>query len=60
VAPASPFNREEFTRGVEEIERLGFVPVFDDSVFAKESGYLAGSPEVRAEAFTRYWSDPEV
>ena len=61
VAPASPFNRDEFTRGVAEIERLGFVPVFDDSVFAKESGYLAGSPEVRAAAsFMKHWTDPAV
>lgn len=60
VAPASPFSRDEFTRGVAEIERLGFVPVYDDSVFAKESGYLAGSPEVRASAFSRYWTDPDV
>ncbi len=60
VAPASPFNREEFTRGVAEIERLGFVPVFDDSVFEKDSGYLAGAPEIRAAAFMRYWTDPDV
>ena len=60
VAPASPFSRDEFTRGIAEIERLGFVPVYDDSVFAKESGYLAGSPEVRARAFARYWDDPDV
>jgi muramoyltetrapeptide carboxypeptidase len=60
VAPASPFSRDEFTRGIGEIERLGFVPVFDDSVFSRESGYLAGTPEVRAEAFTRYWTDPAV
>lgn len=60
VAPASPFSRDEFTRGVAEIERLGFVPVFDDSVFARECGYLAGSPEVRADAFMRYWTDPAV
>jgi muramoyltetrapeptide carboxypeptidase len=60
VAPASPFNREEFTRGVAEIERLGYVPVFDDSVFEKNSGYLAGSPEVRAAAFMRHWTDPRV
>ena len=45
VAPASPFSRDEFTRGVAEIERLGFVPVFDDSVFAQRvglSGRVAG------------------
>jgi muramoyltetrapeptide carboxypeptidase len=60
VAPASPFSREEFTRGVAEIERLGFEPVFDDSVFAKECGYLAGPPQVRAAALTKYWTDPAV
>jgi hypothetical protein len=27
VAPASPFVREEFDRGIEEIVRLGFIPV---------------------------------
>ena len=60
VAPASPFSRDEFTRGVAEIERLGFVPVFDDSVFAKESGYLAGSAELRAASFMKHWTDASV
>lgn len=60
MAPASPFNRDEFARGVAEIGRLGFVPVFDDSVFSRECGYLAGSPELRAEAFSRYWTDPDI
>jgi muramoyltetrapeptide carboxypeptidase len=60
VAPGSPFARDEFTRGVAEIERLGFVPVFDDTVFARESGYLAGSPEVRATSFMKHWTDPTV
>jgi len=36
-SPASPFNREEFDRGVEEIRRLGFVPgVRRDRVRAAE------------------------
>jgi muramoyltetrapeptide carboxypeptidase len=60
VAPASPFSRDEFTRGVAEIERLGFVPAFEETVFAKESGYLAGTPELRAAAFTKHWTDPGV
>ena len=49
VAPASPFTREEFDRGIEEIRRLGFEPVYDDSVFARQR-YVAGSPAVRAAA----------
>jgi muramoyltetrapeptide carboxypeptidase len=60
VAPASPFARDEFDRGVAELSRLGFVPIWDDSVFATESGYLAGSAELRAHAFMKYWSDPSV
>ena len=52
--------RDEFDRGVAELARLGFQPVYDDSVFARESGYLAGSAAVRAEAFLRYWRDPDV
>lgn len=60
MAPASPFDREEFARGVTEIERLGFVPVFDDSIFDREAGYLAGSPQVRASAFIKHWTDPLV
>jgi muramoyltetrapeptide carboxypeptidase len=60
VAPASAFAREEFDRGVEEIARLGFVPVFDDSVFARASGYLAGTAESRAASFMKHWTDPGV
>lgn len=60
VAPASPFARDEFDRGVAEIGRLGFEPVFDDTVFAREAGYLAGGAALRAAAFMRYWSDPGV
>jgi muramoyltetrapeptide carboxypeptidase len=60
VSPSSPFPRDEFDRGVAEIERLGYVPVYDDSVFAREDGYLSGSPATRASAFMRYWTDPGV
>ena len=37
VAPASPFARDEFARGVAELTRLGFAPAYDESVFAIES-----------------------
>ena len=49
VAPASPFDRDDFDAGVEEIKRLGFEPVFDNSVFARKS-FVAGPPELRAKA----------
>ena len=60
VAPASSFARDEFDRGIRELSRLGFEPVFDDRVFATESGYLAGSADTRAETFMNYWDDPRV
>jgi muramoyltetrapeptide carboxypeptidase len=59
VAPASPFDREEFERGLEEIRSLGFVPVYDDSVFARRA-YVAGEPALRAAAFQAAWEDPEI
>src|SRR5687767_1433883 len=59
VAPASPFDRDEFDRGVEEIRRLGFEPAYDESVFARRS-YVAGPPEIRAAAFQAGWDDPAI
>jgi muramoyltetrapeptide carboxypeptidase len=59
VAPASPFDRDEFERGVDELRRLGFEPVYDESVFARRS-YVAGPPEVRAAAFRAAWDDPAI
>ncbi len=60
VAPASSFQREEFDKGILEIERLGFEPVFDESVFARHAGYVAGTASVRARAFLEAWRDPSV
>ena len=59
VSPASPFSREEFDKGVAELRRLGFDPVHDESVFAR-SGYVSGSPQLRAASWLRAWSDPDV
>jgi muramoyltetrapeptide carboxypeptidase len=59
VAPASPFTREEFDRGLEEIRALGFEPVYDESVFAKQR-YVAGPAQVRAAAIHAAWTDPTI
>ena len=59
VSPASPFSREEFDKGVTELRRLGFEPVYDESVFAR-SGYVSGPPQLRAAAWLRAWSDPDI
>lgn len=60
VAPASAFAREAFDAGVAELQRLGFDPVFDPSVFDREADYLAGTPETRAAAVARAWADPDI
>ena len=59
VAPASPFSRDEFDSGLRELRRLGFVPVYDDSVFARQR-YVAGSAAVRAAAIQAAWRDPSI
>jgi muramoyltetrapeptide carboxypeptidase len=59
VAPASPFQRDEFDQGIDEIRRLGFVPVYDESVFARLR-HVAGPPDLRADAFRKAWSDPSI
>lgn len=61
VAPASPFKRDEFDAGIAEIATLGFVPVYDDSVFAKAApGYIAGSAGIRATAISAALKDPSI
>lgn len=59
VAPASPFKRDEFDAGVLELTRLGFEPVYQESVFDRR-GYVAGAAESRARAFLDAWQDPGV
>jgi muramoyltetrapeptide carboxypeptidase len=59
VSPASPFAREDFDRGVDEIRRLGFEPVYDDSVFARQR-YVSGPAAVRAAAIHAAWRDPSI
>ncbi len=59
VAPASPFDRDRFERGVAELRHLGFEPVFDERVFERQA-YVAGSATARAEGFRAAWRDPSV
>ena len=59
VATSSPFPRDAFAAGVEEVRRLGFDPVFDERVFDR-TGYVAGEPAARAQALVHAFSDPSV
>jgi muramoyltetrapeptide carboxypeptidase len=59
VAPASSFPRQDFDNGIAELARLGFVPVYDDSVFARLP-YMAGPAALRADAIHRALVDPSI
>jgi muramoyltetrapeptide carboxypeptidase len=59
LAPASPFDRAEFDLGVRELERLGFVPVYDERVFEKHT-YVAGTAASRAAQLREAWLDPTI
>ena len=59
IAPASPFDRTVFDRGVQELRALGFTPVFESSVFERRT-YVAGPAEGRASAFAAAWGDPSI
>ena len=59
VAPASPFARDEFEAGVQELRDLGFEPVYTDAVFARDD-YLAGPAELRARELMQAWHDPGI
>lgn len=59
VAPASPFDIQEFHSGVQELRAMGFEPVYDDSVFAR-AGFVAGTPQGRAQALRAAWRDPSI
>ncbi len=59
VSPASPSSRDEFDAGIAELERLGFEPVFEPSVFDR-AGYVAGTAEARAAAIRAALVDDSV
>src|ERR1019366_4917125 len=59
VAPASGFPSEVFDKGIAELQQLGFEPVFEESVFARDR-YVAGSGSLRATAFLNAWRDPSI
>ena len=64
IAPASPLKAESIAdnvleRGVAELKRLGFVPVYDDRI-NEQRGYLAGSALIRASSVEDAIRDPEI
>jgi muramoyltetrapeptide carboxypeptidase len=59
AAPASPFNRANFEKGLAVLQSLGFKIHIPDDIFQHE-GYLAGSDKSRAEQLIRLLVDTRV
>ncbi|UCF94999.1 MAG: LD-carboxypeptidase [Desulfobacterales bacterium] len=59
VAPASPFDRPTFDRGLQVLESMGFRVVVPPGLF-KKKGYLAGSDGHRADLINRMFADPGI
>ena len=59
AAPASPFDRESFERGVQALRGMGFKTAIPDGLSAAQ-GYLAGSDEHRAALLQRLFDDERV
>ncbi len=59
AAPASCFDREAFTRGVEKLESLGFRVRFRQDIFAKQR-FLAGDDERRFAELQALLLDDQV
>jgi muramoyltetrapeptide carboxypeptidase len=59
AAPASPFDRESFERGVQSLHGMGFETIIPDGISAAE-GYLAGSDEHRAALLQGLFEDDRI
>ena len=59
AAPASSFNREAFLAGCEQIRKMGYVPVYSESIFEREL-YFAGSAQRRAREFNELWERNDI
>ena len=59
VAPASPFDMDEFERGIKSIESMGFRAAVPEELFER-SGFLAGDDSHRAHLVQRFFADPQL
>ncbi len=64
IAPASPLKAASIAdnvleRGIAELKRLGFEPVYDDRI-NEQRGYLAGSALIRASSIDDAVRDPDI
>ncbi|MFH1830267.1 MAG: LD-carboxypeptidase [Pseudomonadota bacterium] len=59
AAPASPFDRNKFNKGIRVLEALGFKTLFRKDIF-DQNRYFAGTEDRRAAEFTELMQNKEV
>lgn len=59
AAPASPFDRLEFEKGVQTLQDLGFAVYYRDDIFEKNR-YLAGNDMRRASELAELFANPSL
>jgi len=59
VAPASYFNREEFDAGCAALRKLGYDPVYSDSIFERDL-YFAGTAQRRARELQEMFDRDDI
>ena len=59
AAPASPFDRELFSRGIDVLKKMGFDVFHRPDIFAEER-YLAGTDERRTNELEELFANPEI
>lgn len=59
AASASPFDRAKFTKGVAQLEKMGFKVIYQRDIF-DQNRYLAGTDERRAEELTALIENKDI
>lgn len=59
VAPARKIERHEINKAIDIIEKQGFVPVYDEELFAFENQF-AGDDKLRALKIQQMLDDPDI
>jgi muramoyltetrapeptide carboxypeptidase len=59
AAPASPFDKNRFTKGIKVLKDLGFNPIYSHDIF-DQNRYLAGTDERRSKELMELICNPKV
>lgn len=59
AAPAGPFDRDRFLKGIKLLRGAGFRVIYQKNIFSR-NGYLAGTDRRRASELNRFLTDPGI